>query len=334
VETVLCDVSTCPQTLHWFVGAGLAVEQPFLLGFKTSTSGQSSLLGRLESFDFDWTVAPTAELGYRFNNGSALVVSYRSLFTRGRQEEETSLDPLIATAFTGNNPTTGDSWLPGSQEDRVLRGRLEENWLDLDFQSRQHGASAGPAWRWTAGLRLASLYTAFRTQDSFTETFFQLSSGAAPLGTVPITVWQGASQRTLAIGPHLGMEGSWGFGATGLSLFARGDGGALFGGTRQRYDLAASAGETDSANGGTPLSLVLPPVSGTTSGPAIIPTAKAQVGLNWTVPVYQARLGLSLGYGVDTWWFLAVGKGAADNALFKSFNQLNHGPFVNCQFDF
>jgi hypothetical protein len=78
----------------------------------------------------------------------------------------------------------------------------------------------------------------------------------------------------------------------------------------------------------------MPPVSGSTTGPGFIPTASAQVGLNWALPLYHSRLNLALGYGVDAWWFIALGDKAKDNALFKNIDRLSHGPFFNCRFDF
>jgi hypothetical protein len=293
----------------------------------------TTFLGRLHSFDLDWTVLPRFEAGYTFGSGAAVAASYRFLSARGTRGGPVPVDGAYASLL--NLPLAfGGVAVADPLLDRDLHGRLDEHWVDLDYTSAERSLGDAIWCRWTTGVRLASLRTEFQTQDHFT---IHVRVGPDPtleLGSFPLTVGQRATQESLGAGPHPGLAGVCPFGTTGLALFGGADGGVLFAGNRQEYEITASAQVAGPGAGGVPVTFTMPPRSGTERGPGVIPTLDLRAGLDWSAPLGRSCVGLSAGYELGAWWFSAIGHGAEQNALFKGLDQLSHGPFVRCRLDF
>ena len=175
---------------------------------------------------------------------------------------------------------------------------------------------------------MASLIARFQTQDRVSLNLQELANPVV-VASIPFTFGQRAENRSFAIGPHLCLDGIWTPGPRGLGLLGRVDGGILGASNRHDFEFLAAAQIPNSSGGGTPTTLLVPPVSGTTSGPGVIPTLSVQTGMNWSVPLRYSCLNLAAGYKLDAWWFSATGHHAKENAIFDSLDRLAHGPFVS-----
>src|SRR5262249_40416999 len=160
--------------------------------------------------------------------------------------------------------------------DRAVHARLDENWLDLDFVSRDFTLAESGWWRWTVGGRLASLYADFHVQDGFPlQALPILMPGSQPF-SFPITVRQRAPDESWGGGGHLGLEGSWRIGETALALVGRADGGILASANRQRLGIAVDAVLPGPDGSGAHFSS--PELGGSVEGPGVIPTLNVQAG--------------------------------------------------------
>jgi hypothetical protein len=148
-------------------------------------------VGDTRGTDLDWTFAPRAELGYVFDNGGSVELSYRFLYS-GVDFGDPSATP----------------W---------ARLTLSENWLDVSYLSRPLGpCCCGLRLQWEAGLR-----TAFFRSHIHSVTDPEIDNLTA-------NYW--------GAGPELGLLLTWQFGDSGLSLFTRVSGAALFGRTRETFE--------------------------------------------------------------------------------------------------
>jgi hypothetical protein len=138
------------------------------------------------------TFAPTGTVGYRFNNGSAVLLSYRYLAASA------------TTVFPPSPPSPGGEGPPPFPSGPV-QTRFASNWLDLDYRSPYLGGWHNFRFQWQAGLRGAQLfYQEYQAASSF---------------------------QFVGVGPHAGAEVSWWLGQSGLAVYARGDLGVLAGQT-------------------------------------------------------------------------------------------------------
>ncbi len=317
----------------WWFGAELGVVKP---SFDRLTPGQeakyNTFLGQTHWFGLDWTVLPEVTAGYRFANGSALRLSYRSLAASGTQNVAIPTTgtayPILAIA----PPAPGffvNSLVPLN---RSMRARLDEQWLDLDYVSPDFTIGGRGWWRLAAGPRLASLFADFQVRDGFPYEVRSFADPSQPLVSFPVTFRQHASFYSLAAGAHAGLAGGWGFGDSGLGLLGRVDGGLLGAASRQKFSLGAEAILPGGTNG--PNVLFIPDSTGGVHGPGLIPTLNAQAGLGWSVPLRGVCLSLAGGYEVQGWWFVATGHHASTRALFRHLDTLNHGLFLRCNLDF
>ena len=207
------------------------------------------------------TVTPRFELGYRFPDGfGELKLSYRFLDSSGS-------DTLIV----------GDLG-PASQ-----KGRLDVNFVDLDFGTRQF--SLGPLWemRTAVGLRFATAY--FNSQVSFLKP---VTVQESPFGTAPFTrLSQSEAVGNWYIGAHAVLEVGRKLWLPELTLFSRLEGSGMYGRVRQTFKEtfveAPGFTETSVSSGvGTPL-------------------LATQVGFSYNVPNWnQCRF--MIGYQFEMWW--------------------------------
>lgn len=290
--------------------------------------------------DLNWTVQPEIALSYRLDNGAFLRLTYRELGSSGTKNSISGVAaaayPTFFTAFDAGIPTTGFFADPTVPLQREVHGRLEENWLDFDFVSADHDLGTALEWRWSIGLRLASLFQDFHVQDNFPFEVHSIfnpvmpSFTFAPILSLPIEVRQQLSNQSYGIGGHLGFEAVWALQRPDLWLFGRADGGVLGSTNRQHFSMAATV---TSASGGGP-ALVTPDFAAGANGPGVIPTVGAQAGLMWHRGYRFGGLSLFAGYEFGGWWFIATGANASKQALFKHIDTLSHGPFLGCEFSF
>jgi hypothetical protein len=83
--------------------------------------------------DLNWTVVPTGTIGYLFNHGGSLLLSYRNL--------------------------TSQVNLTDPADSLSQRIRLNANWLDLTYLSRLYAPGPHLRLQWESGLRGAYLYS-------------------------------------------------------------------------------------------------------------------------------------------------------------------------------
>jgi hypothetical protein len=235
------------QPRGWFISLEAAATLPRV--------GPSFLLDASHYFtDLDWTVAPRGTIGYCFEHGGSLLVSYRQLAAHA---------------------DTGDASIGLSQ-----RTRLDANWFDLTYLSRQCGVWEGLRAQWEVGVRGAQLFGDVASQwpggglDHDHKTF----SGA---------------------GPHAGATLAWWFRDTGLSLFGRADLALLAGETHARRD----------AFWGDPSAWLFPWSASQCTTHWILDT-RFEAGLGYVVPA-QRWLRFDLGYQAEafTWQHLTFSDG-------------------------
>ncbi len=114
-----------------------------------------------------WTVAPRGELGYVFQNGGALLLSYRNVTASRTLDDD----------FGGQ-----------------ARARLNANWLDLTYLSRSYGIWSGLRWQWETGVRGAYLFADVQDQgDGFAQRTSNTFGGAGPHLGARLAWWFGDS---------------------------------------------------------------------------------------------------------------------------------------------
>jgi len=167
----------------------------------------------------------------------------------------------------------GDATLLGFDiaGDSRLRTRLNLNALDLDYG--QHECPLGPNWdmHWRIGARLAAVYYDERA--------------VGPIARAR------TSNDVLGAGPHAGLELGRHVAATGLKVYGRVEGAALWGEQTQEFresftlpGLSVSGANRQSKTVG-------------------VPVLDVQAGVSWA-PWQDHPVRLAAGYEVGAWWYL------------------------------
>lgn len=150
------------QPPGWFVGLEASPTLPHI-DFRTSQH---------VGLDLNWTVAPRFTLGYVFQHGGALFLSYRNLTSQATLEN-------FSQSFSG-------------------RIRLNANWLDLTYLSRPTVRWRNLGLQWEAGVRSAYLYADVR--DAWPDTVVAVRDsfgGAGPHAGLRLSWWFGDSGWSL-----------------------------------------------------------------------------------------------------------------------------------------
>ncbi len=256
----------CPELLPatpFYVGADVGILRP---------SVHIDFTGR-GNVDLDWAVAPRAYVGYRFGDGGGVRLAYRNLTSQGGTTIE--LDD-------------------GSPQEVSLR--MNVNWLDLDYVSREY--APGNVWRlqWWAGGRVVNRFMDARAEDE---------TGVLHNST---TFWGG--------GPHAGLSSRWQL-CGGLSFFTDLDAALAFGSSRAHLSLALGD-----------------PAVGTFSEAPDRSETEADitllVGLSWCKSWQNRYVKLAGGLQLEGW---AV-SGNNDTGDFPFKNVGSVGPFFRCEFGF
>ena len=237
---------------------------------------------------FNATVTPRFELGYRFPDGfGELRLGYRFL------------------ASTGSDTVTLGDLGPAAQ-----KGRLDLNFVDLDYGVREF--SLGPLWelRTAVGVRYATAY--FNSQVNFLKP---VTVQEAPFGTAPFTrLSQSEALGNWYIGAHAVLEVGRKLWLPQLTLFGRLEGSGMYGRVHQTFKetFVEAPGFTEISVGngvGTPL-------------------LAAQVGFSYDVPNCN-HCRFLIGYQYEAWWQF----GRGDNDL--SFGTLDdQGLFLRAELNF
>jgi hypothetical protein len=236
----------------------------------------------------DATVTPRFELGYRLPDGfGELKLGYRFLDTSGS-------DTL----------TFGDLG-PAAQ-----KGRLDVNFVDLDYGMWEF--SLGPDWemRWFLGLRYATAF--FDSQVAF---LHPVTVTSLPFGTGPFTrLSESEAEGSWHIGAHGVLEVGRKLWLRQLTLFGRLEGAGMWGRVHQTFleTFVEAPGATRTS------------VRSTLGSPSVA----TQVGLSWDLPNWNHSRFL-IGYQFEKWWQL--GRGNND----FSFGTLDdQGIFLRAEFNF
>jgi hypothetical protein len=234
------------------------------------------------------TVTPRFELGYRFPDGfGELRLSYRFLDASG-----------------------SDTLIVGDLGPAAQKGRLDVNFIDLDFGTREF--SLGPNWemRTAVGFRYATAY--FDSQVTF---LHPVTVQEAPFGIAPFTrLSQTEAVGNRYIGAHGVLEVGRRLWIPGLTLFGRAEGAGLYGRVHQTFKETflepPGFTETRVTNGvGTP-------------------SLAAQAGLSYDVPGWN-HCRFMIGYQFEMWW--QFGRGNND----LSFGTLDdQGIFLRGEINF
>jgi hypothetical protein len=188
---------------------------------------------------------------------------------------------LVSYRYLGSSGSASDYW--GNWHDR-----LETHWLDFDYRGCLHGPWHGFTFQWQAGTRVASV------EDNLRDSFPGF--------------WAADRLQFRGGGAHVGFDLNWYIPETRLGLFARGDGGALLGSSRERVNFQFQDG-----TGPFPTQLTSHHTLGMLNG-------QAEVGVSWT-PATQRWLRLETGFQLfDFAW---------DGENFANF-----GPFVRFEIGF
>jgi Legionella pneumophila major outer membrane protein precursor len=208
---------------------------------------------QLPSGQLDWTASPRVEVGYRLPDGCGAIV-------------------LVYRSLVAE----GGGSLPGFDldgSDGVLFSRLNVNTLDLDYASHEYALA--PCWdmRWKAGARVGGVFFDSTGFGQFRE--------------------EHASNNFVGAGPHVGLDLSRRFGASGLALFGRLDFAALIGDIHQSFE------EEFIAPNGTLLG-----AASRVSQAQVVPDLHFQAGISWSPGGLYRSLHLSGGYEIENWWYL------------------------------
>jgi hypothetical protein len=264
VRDPLLDRPQFPQP-GWFYGAELQVVKPHFVSKLSGTvqnsaqkaAGTSTTVAPARA-PLDWTVSPRFFLGYRLPSGfGEFAVAYRFLDTEGSRN-------LLAK----DGPAT-------------LKSRLSFNTVDFDYSNSE--LSLWPRWdmRWTAGIRVLTLFTDSRANQPFAQA-------AAGSGIIQARDFI----HPVGFGPHVGLDLARHLGDSGWALRLRSDFGTVF-----TWNPEGFFAETVGPAGR--------PLTGQSSffnhqGTSII---NIQAGLNWQPARFSATR-LFLGYQYEHWFAL------------------------------
>ena len=249
------------------------------------------ITGDIVNFPFhrlNITVTPRIELGYRFPEGFGEVrLGYRFMDSSG-----------------------SDSVFVNQLGFAAQRNRLDVQFIDLDYATREFALPAGWELRPAVGVRYATAFldsrVAFRNPVPIQEV---------PFGTAPftrLTQYEAVSSRW--IGAHAVMEIGRKLGVSGWTFFGRAEGSGLYGRTHQTF---------------TETFVEAPGFTGirVTNGVGA-PIVAAQAGFSHDVPRWNHSRFL-IGYQYEAWW--QFGRGNND----QSFGTLtDQGLFLRGEFNF
>jgi hypothetical protein len=254
-------------------------------------SGGMPVTGDIISFPgnaFNATVTPRFELGYRFPDGfGELRLGYRFMDS------------------TGSNTLNLGELGPASQ-----KGRLDVEFIDLDFGTREYAL----LWKWqmrtAVGMRYATTF--YESQVNFRQP---KTVQEVPVGTAPFTrLSQTEALGNRYIGAHGVLEVDRELGVPGLTLFGRAECAGLYGRVHQTFT------ETFVESPGITQTRV-------TNGVGC-PTLATQVGFSYTVPRWNYCRFL-IGYQFEMWW--QFGRGNNDLSRGTLDDQ---GLFLRAEFTF
>ena len=92
--------------------------------------------------DLNWTVSPRGILGYRFDCGGAVQLSYQNLTSHGNMDLEI---PAFGT--------------------QTLNADLNANWADLDYVSREYAPTTHWRLQWELGARIMDRFLGLQAAD-------------------------------------------------------------------------------------------------------------------------------------------------------------------------
>jgi hypothetical protein len=259
----LLDPPEFPQP-GWFVAAEMLLTRPHvsdsLFGPETgalNVPGIGAVTVNLGSVPLDWTVAPKFSAGYRLPSGfGAFMLSYRFFDSQG-----TGFIPTLNSGLDAGLPTG------------IETSRLSLNQVDLDYTSREYTPNSWLGMRWWLGLRFTDFF--------FDATATEPGAGAGVINRVE------ATDVTLGIGPHAGVELDWNLGHAGLTFV-------------NKVDLATSMAKTNqnfSASSSGPLTGAAEHDSRSTT----IPYVNWQIGVGWQ-PASLPNATFFMGYQLEQWW--------------------------------
>jgi hypothetical protein len=236
---------------------------------------------------FNATVTPRLELGYRLPDGMGEVkLSYRNL---DASASDSTVVPILG---------------PAAQNQR-----LDIQFVDLDYGTREF--SLGPDWemRFAVGMRYAEAY--FDSQVAFANPM----PIQEPYGTAPFTrLTQSESLCNWYLGAHGVFEVGRKVLVPQLTFFGRVEGCGMFGHVKQSFKESFLE-----APGITQISV---------SNDVGCPLLASQLGLSWDIPNWNHSR-LMIGYQIEAWW--EFGRGDNDQSLGTLEDQ---GVFLRAEFNF
>jgi hypothetical protein len=244
----------------WFMAAEASLLKPHLVG-QLSPDAPLTVPGvgavapqQLTSVPLDWTGAPKITAGYRLPSGfGAFCLSYRFFNSDGSGPVGVG-----TTGLSGAAPAAGIS-------------RLSLNQLDIDYVSREY--TPNPQWgmQWWLGMRLSDIFFNMTARDP------------APGGIDAVS----ASDLTLGIGAHGGVELDRRIGNTGLLLVNKVDMATL--GAKANQNFAAASSTLGTA------------ATSQFSHSTTIGYVNWQIGVGWQPPSLP-RAHFFTGYQLENWW--------------------------------
>jgi hypothetical protein len=261
----VCDPRLDPPELPppgWFATVDAAVVYPHLKNRVVNAvqvGNNPPDVVILPAANLNWAVTPEVSAGYRLPSGfGEFYATYRGLATDGTGKVGGPAAPLS------------------------LKSRLDFNYGELSYASREISLWPKADCKWWVGVRYASTYF-----DSVGQDFPAVPAPGMVLA-------QRTTNSFVGIGPHAGLLLSHRLclaGVPGLALYGRLDASSLYGRVRQQtFEEAVPLTPPDQTTGAVG-------VSGS-QGAVIV---NLQAGLTWQPPGWCGTL-FSLGYVYEHWW--------------------------------
>jgi hypothetical protein len=296
-----------------FVTAEAQVLQPMLQRWSTSGLVGAEVLRYPRNFALDWTLAPEVSLGYRLWDRFFLVGRYRYYEAFGRRERPADF-PLLFPDAAADILALGDGD-PNFAGLRAQRAEFQMHLFDLGVAALDRRSAVG-LWRFDAAARFAQV------SSRLDSVWFNQQPFLAPgITEIPLVAGQQARHRFDGLGPQLGIEGTVPL-LPHLNLLARVEGGLLIGEAEHAY-----AHQIE-------LLTLQHLASGVTTGPALAPNFRLQVGLHWQWYVGCSVFELTAGYQFEKWWFIGVEDDLGVRGYYPSIDLQNHGPYVRAMLRF
>jgi hypothetical protein len=224
--------------------------------------------------ELDATVAPRITLGWRLRDGlGAILVSYRNLESEG------------TTTIPGYDLVS----------DGLARSRLNLNFIDVAYSTREKPLGALWGLRWEIGTRFLAGYFDNQTQG--------------------LALGQRSSNHFVGAGPQIALDLTREIPNTGLALFARTDAAEILGHVRQRFSETIGDPASPFMFGGAQQ-----------SGPQAAPHLMLQAGFSW-LSRPDGRYRVTLGYQWEQLW--GIGNIGASRADVRA-----QGVFLRSEFNF